>query len=206
VKAIVLTAPSRIEVRDVAEPDQGGDALIQLERAGICGTDVKIFHGDIAVRHPRIMGHEFVGSVARPGAQGLHPTGARVLVDPAISCGHCRQCRADRPNLCPNGALMGRDVDGVFAERIVVDEQHLHRVPDTITPGAAALLQVLGTCVHAQAAVGTLPGRAAACPAAPGPGNPAHRRDLALAGEAATRAGNGGLHRGHARRGRGRHP
>jgi L-iditol 2-dehydrogenase len=154
-RAVVLTAPNTIVAVERPEPDQSTGAVVQLERAGICGTDVKILHGDIPVAVPRVMGHEFVGRIVREGPAVRHRIGARVLVDPAISDGTCRQCRAGRPNLCPNGALLGREVDGVFSERVVVDERRLHPVPDAIGADAAGSLQVLGTCVHAQAQLGS---------------------------------------------------
>jgi 2-desacetyl-2-hydroxyethyl bacteriochlorophyllide A dehydrogenase len=156
VKSIVLTAPHAVDVRETPEPDDVG-AVVELEQAGICGTDVKIFHGDVPVATPRVMGHELVGRVVREGPLGLHPVGTRVLVDPALSCGHCVQCRAGRSNLCTNGGLMGRDAEGVFAERVALNELRLHPVPDAIPTRAAALLQVLGTCIHAQAQLPVFP-------------------------------------------------
>jgi threonine dehydrogenase-like Zn-dependent dehydrogenase len=148
-------------VTAVADPDPSDRALIALEQVGVCGTDVKILTGGIPVRYPRILGHELVGSVLRPSARGLVPEGTRVLVDPTITCGHCDLCRRDRAALCRNGALMGRDVDGGFADYVAVDEGQLHPIPDTIGPQDAALLQVLGTCVHGQTLVEVFPGQTA---------------------------------------------
>jgi threonine dehydrogenase-like Zn-dependent dehydrogenase len=71
-------------------------------------------------------------------------------------------CRAGRPNICLQGGLLGRDVDGVFAEYSVVPVNRLVAVPDTISDKAAGLLQVLGTCVHAVKMVRTFPGQVAA--------------------------------------------
>jgi L-iditol 2-dehydrogenase len=151
VRAVQLTRPGTLVSADVPEPDDAtGVAIVALEQVGICGTDLKIYTGHIPVRYPRVLGHELVGHVVTAGRRGLLTPGARVLIDPAIACGHCHLCRADRANLCPNGALMGRDVDGGFAERIAVDELQLHSIPTRIGHRAAALLQVLGTCVHAQ--------------------------------------------------------
>lgn len=156
-RAVVLTAPNEVRVHDLPEPDATGAALVELELVGICGTDVKIVKGDIAVEYPRVLGHELIGRVVRAGPRGIVPAGTRVLVDPAVSCGHCDLCRAGRTNVCRNGALLGRDMDGVFAERVAIDELRLHVVPESIEPHAAALLQVLGTCVHAQADVDLRP-------------------------------------------------
>jgi L-iditol 2-dehydrogenase len=150
-KAIVLSRPNAVDIAEVAEPDATERALVQLELVGICGTDVKIVKGEIPVDYPRVLGHELIGRVLRAGPRAIVPAGTRVLVDPAVACGYCELCRADRANVCRRGALLGRDLDGGFAERIAVDELRLHPVPEAIGPSAAALLQVLGTCVHAQA-------------------------------------------------------
>ncbi|MDP9481619.1 MAG: alcohol dehydrogenase catalytic domain-containing protein [Chloroflexota bacterium] len=156
-KAVVLRGPSVVEIAQVPEPDATDGALVQLELVGICGTDVKIVKGDIPVDYPRVLGHELIGRVVQAGPRAIVPAGTRVLVDPAVACGHCELCRADRANICRWGALLGRDLDGGFAERIAVDELRLHPVPESIEPAAAALLQVLGTCVHAQAGVDVRP-------------------------------------------------
>jgi L-iditol 2-dehydrogenase len=161
VKAVVLEAVDEVAVRDVSEPRYGSAALVQVERVGLCGTDLKIVRGAIPVRLPRVLGHELVGRVVVPGSRGLVPEGTRVVVDPSISCGRCHLCRNDRPQLCPDGALIGRDVDGGCAEFAAVDEERLHPIPDALPDDAAALLQVLTTCVHAQECVQVFPGQTA---------------------------------------------
>jgi len=74
--------------------------------------------------------------------------GARVLIDPGISCDVCDLCRRGYPNICRNGGLLGRELDGVFADYVSIDEKQLMIVPDSIDPQEAGILQVLGTCVH----------------------------------------------------------
>ena len=156
-RAVVLEAPGRFAAVDMPEPDPGGRAIVAVEQVGICGTDLKIAKGDIPVAYPRVLGHELIGRVVTSGPRRIVPEGTRVLVDPATSCGHCHACRADRANICPNGALLGRDLDGGLAERIAVDELQLHPIPDSMSPSTAALVQVLGTCVHAQAGIRIVP-------------------------------------------------
>jgi 2-desacetyl-2-hydroxyethyl bacteriochlorophyllide A dehydrogenase len=156
-KALLLEAPGNAVVREVPEPEVGGGALVTVKRVGVCGTDLSIFRGKIPVRVPRLMGHEAVGVVERPGRLGLFPPGTRVVVDPTVTCGYCDMCRADRSNLCRNGGLMGREVDGVFAERLAIDETLLHAIPDRVSLEAGPLLQVLATCVHAQSKLPVFP-------------------------------------------------
>jgi len=131
-------------------PREGTGVSVRLERAGICGTDLKILDGATPVSYPRVLGHEMVGTVnAQPKGKRLS-AGARVLVNPGISCGDCHLCHRDQPHLCGRGGLLGRDLDGVFAEAIGLEERFLHPVPDQIPPDEAGLLQVLGTVVHSQ--------------------------------------------------------
>lgn len=124
--------------------------LVELERAGICGTDLKILDGSTPVGYPRVLGHELVGTVAQAPPEADVSPGARVLVNPGINCADCYLCHRGRPHLCGRGGLLGRDLDGVFAEAIGLEERFLHPVPDRIPPDEAGLLQVLGTVVHSQ--------------------------------------------------------
>lgn len=156
--AVQVTAPGQVRVVEAADPDAVGQALVRVHHAGICGTDLEIMRGGIPVDYPRIMGHEMVGEVVRPGPAGITVPGQRVLVDPAVSCGHCRPCRAGRSNLCVQGGLAGRDVDGFFATYVAAPETRLLVVPDSVSETASGLLQVLGTCVHALRAVSVVPG------------------------------------------------
>ena len=161
--AAVVAGPERLEVATVPPPEPTDRAVVAMERIGLCGTDASILAGKIPVSYPRVLGHELIGRVVRSGLRGQPAEGTRVLVDPSLACGRCRQCRADLSHLCPHGALLGRDVDGGCTEMVAVDEAQLLVLPDDYPAEAAALLQVLGTCVHAQTHLsGALPGRNAA--------------------------------------------
>jgi len=159
-KAVQVTAPGRLAYTDVAEPAGGAadpEALVRVETVGICGTDVKILSGGIPVTYPRVMGHEMVGEVIDGGATGV-AAGQRVMIDPAISCGSCALCQEGRTNLCLHGGLLGRDADGVWAELVTAPANRLLPMPAHISTSAAAMVQVAGTCIHAQRAAPTFPG------------------------------------------------
>ncbi len=130
---------------------------MRVDTVGICGTDVKILSGGIPVTYPRVMGHEMVGEVIDGGDTGV-ATGQRVMIDPAISCGSCALCREGRTNLCLRGGLLGRDADGVFAEFVSAPANRLLSVPAHLGASAATMVQVAGTCVHAQRAAPIFPG------------------------------------------------
>ena len=156
-RAIQLQEPGKAALAEVPPISGGvgtggspGDApvLVRTTQFGLCGTDTKILDGHIPVKAPITLGHEAVGVVEHPGGSDF-AVGQRVLIDPGVICGDCRLCKAGRSNLCLNGGLLGRDADGVFAELIAVHSHRLHAIPDAVSPNAAVLLQVLGTCVHA---------------------------------------------------------
>lgn len=156
-RAVRVVGPSHLEVVEVPAPQAGTNALVRVQAVGICGTDVKILAGKIPGPRPLVMGHEMVGTVVEPGARQLAAAGTPVLIDPATTCGHCDLCRAGRGHLCRNGGLLGRDSDGVFSDLIVAPEEKLHVIPQGVSATAATVLQVLGTCVHAQRTVSVFP-------------------------------------------------
>jgi len=162
VRAVRVREPGIIEVGDVPEPDAGSSVLVRVGQVGICGTDVKILAGKIPVDYPRIMGHEMVGTVVTASPESPYPAGTRVLVDPGVACGWCHMCRTGRFNICVNGGLVGRDVDGVFTEYVVVPFNRLVAVPSSVSKKASGVLQVLGTCVHAVKTLHPFPGQVAA--------------------------------------------
>ena len=150
--AVTVTGPGELAVAGRPLPDNPAWALVAVERAGLCGTDAKIVRGAIPVHYPRVLGHEIVGTVVRPGAGGRFD-GRRVLVNPTIACGVCDVCRRDRSNLCPAGYSLGIGADGGMRRLLAVDQAQLHPLPESVSWDAAASLQVLGTCIHAQSVV-----------------------------------------------------
>ena len=134
-----------------------GEVVVRVGSVGICGTDLSIHAGNIAVDYPRVMGHEIVGTVVSGGSDDEAST--RVLVDPGFVCGDCLQCREGRTNICTAGGLIGRDRDGGLRDLMTVPASNIHELPDELDTGTAPMLQVLATCVHAQRRSPGLPGR-----------------------------------------------
>jgi L-iditol 2-dehydrogenase len=160
--SVVLDAPNQLRIEQRPEPQAGpNEALVAVHSAGICGTDLSIFAGKIPVTHPLVMGHEMVGTVLELNggiAPGSLKQGDRVLVDPVVFCGNCYQCSKGQVNLCPNGALMGRDRDGGFSSTVAVPAANLYRLPPEISDTTGPVLQVLTTCIHAQRQTTLFPG------------------------------------------------
>jgi len=149
-RAVVVSGPGQLQVTDRAEPAAGDHALVAVHAGGICGTDLKVFRGEVPAKIPVILGHEVIGKIAVAAPASVMHAGTRVVVDPSVSCGRCAVCRRDLPQLCPDGGLMGRDSDGGFTELIAVPAGRLHPVPEDMPVTDAVMLQVLSTCVHAQ--------------------------------------------------------
>lgn len=143
-QAIRVEQPYQLQIVEVPDPVPGaGEVLIRIQRAGICGSDMHIFHGaNPFARYPRIIGHEMVGEIAACGAgvDGLQ-IGQRVVIDPVISCGHCYPCSIGRFNVCANLEVMGVHRDGGMGELMVAPADNVYPIPDTLDSRAATLVE-----------------------------------------------------------------
>ncbi|WP_431981813.1 L-threonine 3-dehydrogenase [Streptomyces qinglanensis] len=139
---------------DVPEPETGpGEVLIQVERTGICGTDLHIRAWDgwaqQAVSAPLVVGHEFTGEVVETGRDvtGIKP-GDRVSGEGHLVCGTCRNCLAGRRHLCRATVGLGVGRDGAFAQYVALPAENVwvHRTP--VDPDIAAIFDPFGNAVH----------------------------------------------------------
>jgi 2-desacetyl-2-hydroxyethyl bacteriochlorophyllide A dehydrogenase len=162
-KAVVLRKPYDLAVSEVARPEPARDeVLVRVTNSGICGTDLKIYTGAMPAAYPVIMGHEMTGEVLDGADDSRIRRGDRVLVDPVLFCGTCFDCRAGRTNLCPNGAVIGREVNGGFADFVVAPRTHVYPLPASIDSRTAPLIQVLTTVLHAQRRASIMSGQSVA--------------------------------------------
>jgi threonine dehydrogenase-like Zn-dependent dehydrogenase len=162
-RAVVLTAPGECAVREVPAPVAGpGEAVVDVERVGLCGTDVEFFTGEMAYLHeghasfPMRLGHEWAGTVAAVGA-GADPgwVGRRVMGDTMLGDGTCRRCRRGHQHVCEHrqevGIRGGRP--GALAEQLAVPVTSLHALPSTVDAVLGALVEPGGNALRsAQAA------------------------------------------------------
>ena len=152
-QAVVKTARGEgsVALREVPAPQPGpGQVLLAVRAAGICGTDLHIFHDEFPTQPPVVLGHELAGEVMATGdgVTGVAP-GDRVTTETYFHlCGSCRFCRGGQPNLCPERRSIGSGVNGGFAPYIVVPERNLHPLPDGLTFQEAALTEPLACVVH----------------------------------------------------------
>lgn len=152
VRAIKFPAIGAVSVIRAAgpAPPGPGEVLVGAEFLGICGTDLHVLHGQHPwVRPPLIIGHECVATVLAAGeAVGFAPE-ARVVLNPLVTCGHCRACRSGHPNHCATAKVIGFRLPGAGRTRFVVSAAQLHAVPAGLDPRLAVLAEPLAVGIHA---------------------------------------------------------
>jgi L-iditol 2-dehydrogenase len=166
--AAVYHGPNDLRVEQVHVPQIGsGEVLLKVRSSSICGTDLRIYHGQHR-KYPqgtiRIPGHEVVGEVAAAGSDvtGID-VGQRVFVAPNMGCGHCRQCISGANNLCARYDALGVTIDGAFAEYVripaaAVAQGNIMSIQESVDPAVAALVEPLACVLRGQNAVGIQPG------------------------------------------------
>lgn len=151
-KAAILTNDREIKLGEVPKPTlKDGQVLIRVHWTSICGTDLHIYLGEFKprVKYPRILGHEFSGVVEGLGENVFHlKKGDQVVVDPIIWCNQCPACLNGNNNACHFLKLIGVDVDGAFAEYVVVDSDKVFRVPEIVSLRDAVLIELYSLGVH----------------------------------------------------------
>lgn len=144
-KAVQIVKPNELRVIDVPKPtlDEHNNVLVKMTAAGICGSDVGIYHGtNAAATYPRIIGHEMVGVVAEVGPTAKKvKVGDRVIIDQVVPCGHCYACRKGRPNVCGNLQVRGVHIDGGYREYMAVPDTDCYLVPDMLTDTEAVMIE-----------------------------------------------------------------
>ncbi|MHC4743085.1 MAG: zinc-dependent alcohol dehydrogenase [Planctomycetota bacterium] len=164
-KAMVLTSLRRMELMDVPDPviQNEDDVLLKIENVGICGSDVHYYEtgqiGRQIVQYPFIIGHECSATVAAVGpAATTVKADDPVVVDPAVSCGQCDQCKMGRDNTCHTVQFLGAPGQGggCLCEYLVMPEKCCFPTNDAITLEQAALCEPFSIGVYAVKR-GTLP-------------------------------------------------
>lgn len=137
--------PEVVRVEEVDTPRPGPDeVLIQVEVAAFNHLDLWVRRGiPIETTMPHVGGSDFAGRVAELG-EGVDgpPLGTRVLVNPALSCGRCRECLRGEQSQCTSFRILGEHTDGGFAEYAVAPATNLYPIPDEIPVETAAALPV----------------------------------------------------------------
>jgi alcohol dehydrogenase len=144
--ALVFTQPYEMIFREEPDPVPGdSDSVIQVQAAGICGSDLHAFYGHDPRRiPPLILGHEVAGKVVSG-----EKVGNRVVINPLITCGTCKFCREGRSNLCRQREMIGMNRGGAFAELVSVPSENLLQMPVGLDWVSASITEPTATIVHA---------------------------------------------------------
>jgi L-iditol 2-dehydrogenase len=144
VKAATWRGGARFTLDDVPDPMPGpGQALVAVQAAGICGTDVHATQGLFPWTPPLVMGHEYTGVVQDVG-RGVSKRliGRAVACEPSYGCGACPECKEERVSQCPKCTRVGG-----FAERVVLPVACLHPLPRGLDPVTAAMTEPASCCL-----------------------------------------------------------
>jgi threonine dehydrogenase-like Zn-dependent dehydrogenase len=158
VRAFVLTAPREFEIQDVAPPVAApGGVVIDVQRVGVCGTDVEFYTGEMQYLHdgfaefPMRLGHEWMGTVAAVG-DGVDRSwlGRRVTGDTMLGCGVCRRCVQGNQHVCEfryEVGIRGGFV-GALAEQLAMPVSALQALPDSVDDALGALVEPGGNALR----------------------------------------------------------
>jgi threonine dehydrogenase-like Zn-dependent dehydrogenase len=167
-RALVINGLRSARVEDVETPvPEAGQVVVDVRRAGVCGTDVELFTGQLAyfaqgkIDFPIRPGHEWCGVVSALGAGvDLRWLGVRVTGDTMLGCGHCPRCLAGHGHTCADRREVGiMGWAGALAEQVLVRASSLYRLPDAIDDRAGALVEPGGNAWRAASAAAAGPGK-----------------------------------------------
>lgn len=152
-KAVKIMKPNELQIIDMEKPaiDEKNNVLVKIHVAGICGSDVGIYHGkNAAATYPRVIGHEMVGEIVETGENVTkRKVGDRVIIDQVTACGHCYACRKGRPNVCENLQVRGVHIDGGYREYMAVPESDCYLLPETLSYEDAVMIEPTTIAVQA---------------------------------------------------------
>ena len=143
----------KLRIDNVEVPQVGSnDVIVDIKASGICHSDINYRDGVSPVgKLPIILGHEIAGLISKTGerVKGVEE-GDRVCVHYVRSCGNCSFCRTNRENFCEQYQMIGKDVDGGFAEYIKVPASNILKLPSTIPFEEGCILGcAVSTAYHA---------------------------------------------------------
>ncbi len=161
-KQAVMTSPGHIEFHDVPVPEPGrGDVLIRMQRIGVCGSDIHVWHGKHALTpYPVVQGHEVSGTIEKIGAgvKGF-AAGDPVTLQPQVTCGTCYPCRHGAYHICDSLKVMGFQTTGAGSEYFAVDASKVLKLPRGMSLDFGAMVEPAAVAVHAISRFGDVKGK-----------------------------------------------
>lgn len=158
-RAVVYDAPRSLSVRDVPRPSAGpGEVVVDVDLAGVCGTDHHLHEGGFFATFPLTPGHESTGTVREVGAGVEHlVTGQRVAVDNASACGRCTECSRGNHLFCTEFRSLGVNAPGGFAQSLVSPAHKVYPAAD-LPADVAVFAEPLACAVHGMDVLALRPG------------------------------------------------
>ncbi len=158
----VMVSPGQIEFGEVEEPVAGkGQVRIKVERIGVCGSDIHVFHGKHPfVSYPLIQGHEYSGTVESVGddVQGI-AVGDKVTATPQEVCGVCPPCRRGQYNACEELKVRGFQAPGAAQDLFVTEADKIVKLPPDFEPEQGAFVEPVAVAAHSTGRAGDLTGK-----------------------------------------------
>ncbi|MCL5010508.1 MAG: alcohol dehydrogenase catalytic domain-containing protein [Patescibacteria group bacterium] len=150
-KAFQFFGKFDLRLVELPEPSVGeGEVLLKIKKAGICGTDLHIYSGGMPVETPLVLGHEFVGDVAKAGKDVTRvKVGDRAVAEHVIGCGKCLYCLEGKRNLCKNPTVIGLHRQGALAEYLVLPQELVYPLPQELSYDEGVLAEPLSIAVYA---------------------------------------------------------
>jgi L-iditol 2-dehydrogenase len=170
-KAAFLTGVRSLEVREIAVPrvTRDDDVLVRSRAVGVCGSDLHYYLsasvGSDHVSYPFIPGHECAGIVEEVGRDVVRvKPGDAVVIEPAVSCGTCDQCRTGRPHTCRKLLFLGHygELTGGMAEFVLAPERNCVPLPAKMSVVQGALAEPLSIALYAARLAGSVRGKTSA--------------------------------------------
>ena len=157
---LYLDSPYSLQLRKTTLPPspQSGEVVVQSIYGGICGSDLRVYKGTIPyAAYPLRPGHEVLGRIVEAGPQVSLKPGTKVVVLPNTFCETCEFCLEGKTNICQKKKSLGVSMEGVFAEKFLIEEKYLIPIPEELANERAVLTEPLAVTVHALNKAGIRP-------------------------------------------------
>lgn len=158
----VMVKPGKIEFGQAPAPKPGpGEVLLQIQKIGVCGSDVHVWHGKHPyTSYPVVQGHEYSGRIVAigPGVHGLN-IGMKATAAPQQVCGQCNPCKRGDYHICDKLKVRGFQAPGCAQDLFVVPVERLVTFPDSLTFEQGALIEPTAVAAHSTAKASSLAGK-----------------------------------------------
>jgi L-iditol 2-dehydrogenase len=161
-KQAVMTAPGKIEFCQIEKPVPAlKEVLIQIQRIGVCGSDIHVYHGlHPYTGYPVVQGHEVSGTIAAVGGEvSGFAVGDAVVFMPQVTCGECYPCRHGMYHICDKLKVMGFQTDGAGQEYFAIRAEMVLKLPASISLDQGAMIEPVAVAVHALRRAGDVKGK-----------------------------------------------